>query len=91
MSQDSSKDETILTDEVAQNPGARMTATHQNPEVTDEEAQNAVEGKSPNAAGEGVPSTVEDYVKGSDNPEATDLPSANIPRNPEDSYSDKES
>ncbi len=56
--------EKLLTDEVADNPGARMAVTKNNPEVAKQEAQNADEGKRPNAAGEGTPSTVEDYVKG---------------------------
>ena len=69
-----------LPDKIAQNPGARMAETKNNPEVGQEEAENAVEGKSPNAAGEGVPSTVEDRVPASADPEASDLPTANAPR-----------
>ena len=80
MSSDSSQDDAILTDEVAQNPGARMSKTKHNLEVSHEEAQNAVAGEAPNAAGEGVPSTVEDHIPSSDEPEATDLPSGDVPR-----------
>lgn len=79
MSSDPSQD-TALTDEVAQNPGARMAETKNNPGVGQEEAENAVEGKAPNAAGEGVPSTVEDRIPASADPEASDLPTANAPR-----------
>lgn len=80
MSSDSARDEAILTDEVAQNPGARMSKTKHNPEVSNEEAQNAAAGEAPNAAGEGVPSTVEEHIPSSDEPEATDLPSSDVPR-----------
>ncbi|MFQ4139796.1 hypothetical protein PGN35_026130 [Nodosilinea sp. PGN35] len=66
-------------EEVADNPGARTVALHQNPEISKEEARNASEGKGPNAAGGGFPSTVEDHVPSSSDPEATDLPTANSP------------
>ena len=80
MATDPTRDDTILTDEVAENSGARMTKTKHNPEVSHEEAQNAAAGEGPNAAGEGVPSTVEDHIPSSDSPEPTDLPSGDVPR-----------
>ncbi|NEP20111.1 MAG: hypothetical protein F6J97_25050 [Leptolyngbya sp. SIO4C1] len=75
---------TALTDQVAQNPGARMAKTKNDPMVTQEEAKNAVAGKGPNAAGEGVPSTVEDQIPSSAEPEASDLPTGNAPYPSED-------
>lgn len=68
-----------LPDSVAQNSGARTTATDTNPEISQEEADNATAGKSPNAAGDGAPSTAEDHVPSESSPEASDLPTANSP------------
>ncbi len=80
MSSESSRDDDISTDEVAQNLGVRMSKTKHNPEVSNEEAQNAAAGEAPNAASEGVSSTVEEHIPSSDEPEATDLPSGDVPR-----------
>lgn len=80
MTADSSRQSDRSVEDVADNPGARTAAIHQNPEISKEEARNASEGKGPNAAGGGQPSTVEDYVPSSSDPEATDLPTANAPQ-----------
>jgi hypothetical protein len=80
MAQDKSRQNTSMSEEVAQNPGARAAAVHQNPELAKEQAKNANEGEGPNAAGGMTkPSTVEGRVRGSDEPEASDLPTANTP------------
>ncbi len=70
-----------LLEEVADNPGARTAAIHQNPELMQQEARNAAAGEGPNAAGgSGVSSEAEDYVPSSSDPEPTNLPTANSPR-----------
>ncbi|MBE9160602.1 hypothetical protein IQ265_27830 [Nodosilinea sp. LEGE 06152] len=68
-----------LSDDVAQNPGARKAATKTNPEISQEEAGNATAGESPNGAGGGTPSTAEDHIPSESSPEASDLPTANRP------------
>jgi hypothetical protein len=80
MANDSTRQPDHLSEEVAENPGARTAAVHQNPELMQEEARNAAAGEGPNAAGgPGIPSEAEDYVPSSSDPEATDLPTANSP------------
>ncbi|WOD40246.1 hypothetical protein [Nodosilinea sp. E11] len=79
MAEDQSNQSDILTDDVAENPGARTAALHQNPEISKEEARNANAGEGPNAAGGGKSSTAEGHVPSSSDPEASDLPTANAP------------
>lgn len=80
MAEDKTRQQQGLTEEVAQNPGARAAAVHKNPELAKEQAKNANAGESPNAAGGMTkPSTAEDQVRGSDEPEASNLPTANTP------------
>lgn len=63
-----------------QNAGARATEIDQNPANTQERGRNASEGKFPNSAGGGIaPSTAEEHVPGTSDPEPTDLPTANAP------------
>ncbi|MBW4459791.1 MAG: hypothetical protein KME47_06060 [Nodosilinea sp. WJT8-NPBG4] len=78
---DKESEQNRLLEEVADNPGARTAAIHQNPELMQQEARNAAAGEGPNASGgPGIPSEAEDYVPSSSDPEATDLPTANSPR-----------
>jgi len=80
MAQDKSCQNSGMSEEVAQNPGARAAAVHPTPELAKEQAKNANEGESPNAAGGMTkPSTVEGWVRGYDEPEDSDLPTANTP------------
>jgi hypothetical protein len=80
MAEDQNRQTRQMSEEVAQNPGARTAAIHQNPEILDEEARNANEGESPNAAGgASKPGEVEDHVPARSNPEATDMPTSNAP------------
>lgn len=73
------RDSRSQLDEVAENPGARLAALNTNPDLGNVEAENAVEGEGPNAAGSGTPSEVEEHVPSSSDPSASDLPSANAP------------
>ncbi|VXD10530.1 conserved hypothetical protein [Planktothrix serta PCC 8927] len=75
MSQNQTEDSKTLPQEVAENPGARAAAIHSNPTITQEEAKNAAEGKSPNGAGGVAPSSAESYVPSSSDPNPTNLPS----------------
>ncbi|MGF1570436.1 MAG: hypothetical protein ACFCVD_20575 [Nodosilinea sp.] len=80
MANDPTRQPDHLSEEVAESPGARTAAVHQNPELMQAEARNAAAGEGPNAAGgPGTPSDAEDYVPSSSDPEATDLPTANAP------------
>jgi hypothetical protein len=75
---DKESEQNRLLEEVADNPGARTAAIHQNPELMQQEARNAAAGEGPNAAGgSGASSSAEDYVPGTSDSEATDLPTAN--------------
>lgn len=59
---------------------ARKADIRTNPDVFDDEARNAEAGESPTGAGGvEIPSTVDEHVPSSSEPEATDLPSANAP------------
>jgi hypothetical protein len=80
MAEDQNYQDTHLSKEADQTPGARTAAIRQNPEILDEQAENANAGQRPNAAGgAGKPGDVEDYVKSSSDPEATDIPTSNAP------------
>jgi hypothetical protein len=79
MAEDKSRKQTGMSEEVAQNPGARTAAVHADQTIAKEEARNANAGESPNSAGMTRPSTVEDRIPGSDEPQATDMPTANAP------------
>lgn len=76
-------------EDVADNAGARTAATNSNPEISLQEARNAAAGEGPNAAGGTSPSSSELHVRGTSDPEATDIPTANNP-NPEGSDSTDE-
>jgi hypothetical protein len=80
MAEDKTRQETGLSEDVAQNPGARTATVHEHPEISNREASNANSGEAPNAAGgTGKTSTAENHVPSSSSPEATDLPTANTP------------
>ena|GEM_PF-2949753 len=84
MAEDQNYQPTQLSAAADQTPGARTAAVHQNPEILDEQAQNANEGDRPNAAGgAGKPGDVEDHVPSRSHPSATDMPTSNAPH-PED-------
>jgi len=68
-----------MSEEVAKNPGARAAAIDQNPALSLEEARNAAEGKTPNAAGSTSPDEAEDYVPSTSDPNPTNIPTANAP------------
>lgn len=76
-----------IPDDVAQNAGARNTATNRDPSISLKEGENATAGEGPNAAGSTAPSTAEDHIPSTSDPESTDLPTANAP-NPEAADSD---
>lgn len=66
----------LNSEEVTQNAGARSAATNVDPRVSLEEARNATEGKATNAAGSVAPSTAEEHIPSTSDPNATDLPTA---------------
>jgi len=76
-------------EEVANNAGARTTATNSNPDISLQEARNAADGEGSNASGGPAPSTSEQHVPSRSDPYATDMPTANNP-NPEGSDSVEE-
>jgi hypothetical protein len=55
MAPDKSRHHKGMSEEVAQNPGTRTAAIHENPELAKEQARNANAGESPNAAGGMMP------------------------------------
>ncbi|MBD2482229.1 hypothetical protein [Planktothrix sp. FACHB-1365] len=75
MSQNQTENSETLPEEVAQNPGARAAAINSNPTITQEEAKNASEGKSPNGAGGVASSSAESCVTSASDPNPTHLPS----------------
>lgn len=84
MAEDQTQSQNALSEEAAQNPGARNAAVHTHPEILDEEARNASAGETPNAAGgASKPGAVEEHVPSSAEPQATDIPTSNAPH-PED-------
>ncbi|MBF2029434.1 MAG: hypothetical protein IGS48_22190 [Oscillatoriales cyanobacterium C42_A2020_001] len=76
-------------EDVADNAGARTAAINSNPKISQQEAENAAVGEGPNAAGGTAPSSSEQHVRGTSDPQATDIPTANNP-NPEGSDSTDE-
>ena len=76
MAQTQTQNSESLPEEIAQNPGARAAEINHNPAVTDEETKNAGAGEGPNGSGGGVPSTAEDHVPSTSDPEPSDLPSS---------------
>jgi len=60
--------------------GEKNAQIDKDPSISLEEARNAAEGKSPNAAGGAASSTAEDHVPSSSEPYASDLPSGNHPK-----------
>lgn len=74
-----SQSDKVETDNVKENVGNRAAAINADPSIALEEARNAAEGKSPNAAGGVASSTAEEAVPGTSDPEASNLPSSNTP------------
>jgi hypothetical protein len=75
----STPDRPDLTEETAQNTGARTAATDANPEISLEEARNAAAGEQPNAAGGTAPSSAEDSVPSRSDPYPSSIPSTDHP------------
>lgn len=73
-----------MSKEIAENPGMRAAAIRANPTISLEEARNAAEGKSPNAAGGPVESSAESRVPSTSDPNPSNLPSTDHPL-PDDS------
>lgn len=76
MAQTQTQNSESLPEEIAQNAGARAAEINHNPAVTDEETKNAGAGEGPNGSGGIAPSTAEDYVPSTSDPEPSDLPSS---------------
>lgn len=76
MAQTQTSNSESLPEEIAQNPGARSAEINHNPAVTDEQAKNARAGEGPNGSGGIAPSTAEEYVPSTSDPEPSDLPSS---------------
>jgi hypothetical protein len=82
MATNTPSDDQGIPDSVAQNAGARTTATNNDPSISLKEGENAAAGEGPNASGGSAPSTVEEHIPSTSSPESTDIPTANVP-NPE--------
>lgn len=80
MAEDQNNQQPHLSEAADQTASARTAAIHQDPEILNEQARNANEGKRPNAAGgAGKPGDVEDHVPARSSPEATDIATSNAP------------
>jgi hypothetical protein len=79
MSEQSAQHPESEVDDTEQNAGDRAADLTANPSRSLDEARNAAEGKSPNAAGSISPSTAEDAVPSNSSPESSNLPSSNNP------------
>lgn len=62
-----------------QSAGMKSMEADQDPAQSLEDARNAAAGEGPNASGSNAPSSAEEHVPGTSDPEATDLPTANSP------------
>ena len=82
MATNQTSDDQGIPADISQNAGARTTAVNNDPSISLKEGENAAAGEGPNASGGPAPSTAEEHVRGTSSPEATDLPTANVP-NPE--------
>ncbi len=76
MAQTQTQNSESLREEIAENAGARAAEINHNPAVTDEETKNAGTGEGPNGSGGIAPSTAENYVPSTSDPEPSDLPSS---------------
>lgn len=76
MAQPQTPNSESIPEEIAQNPGARAAEINHNPAVANEEAKNARAGEGPNGSGGIAPSTAEDFVPSTSDPEPSDLPSS---------------
>jgi hypothetical protein len=76
MTNQSDQSNKQATENLDENSGVRSANVNANPQQSLEEARNANEGKGSNASGSVASSTAEEYVPGTDDPEASDLPSA---------------
>ena len=63
-------------DTAEQTPGERLAAINSNPKISLEEARNANEGETPNAAGSSASSSAEGHVPSSSDSESSDLPTS---------------
>jgi len=69
----------MMSEDVAENSGARAAAIDSNPDISLEETRNASAGEGPNAAGGPAPSTAEDYVSSRSDPSPSNIPSTDHP------------
>lgn len=68
-----------MAEQTEKTPGEQaLEATH-NPQASLEKAKDAAEGKSSNASGGQAPSTVQEHVPSTSDPNPTDLPSTDHP------------
>ena len=66
----------VKVDNPEDTAGAKAAQINADPTISLEEARNANEGGGDNAAGSVAPSTAEEYVPSTSDPDATDLPSS---------------
>ncbi|HEY9697795.1 MAG TPA: hypothetical protein V6D10_11060 [Trichocoleus sp.] len=69
-------DDAVQVDDPAQTPGMKAARINANPAISLEEARNAAAGEGENASGSVAPSTVEENVPSTSDPNATDIPSS---------------
>lgn len=90
MVNDSSHNDEIMSEEIAENPGMRAAAVHADPTLSLEEERNATAGETPNAAGGPAGSSAEDYVSDRSDPNPTNIPSTDHPLPDDADNSDEE-
>ncbi|MDX2215241.1 MAG: hypothetical protein SFY66_18400 [Oculatellaceae cyanobacterium bins.114] len=68
-----------MAEQTEKTPGEQALETTHNPKASLEKARNAAEGKNSNSSGSAAPSSAQEHIPGTSNPNATDLPSSNRP------------
>lgn len=66
----------VKVDDPSETAGAKTAQINADPTVSLEETRNAAAGEDDNAAGSTAPSTAEEAVPSTSDPEASDIPSA---------------
>ena len=83
MSDNAVHNQETMSEETAQNAGARAAAVNSDSHISLEETRNAAAGETPTGAGSVAPSSVEGHVPSRSDPSPTNIPSTDHP-NPDD-------
>ena len=87
MAENRTHNQETMSEDVAENSGARTAAIDSNPDLSLEETRNASAGEGPNAAGGSASSTAEDYVPSRSDPSPSNIASTDhlVPEEAENS------